>query len=132
MVPAIVLILIVILPLLLGLVKVRQSERIVTFQFQIYRLLPSIYQHIPTSIWKMCPEFYVKAVSKPKNYYHMSESQTTGTVMTVGNKMFGTNWKPNDQQDVTGLDIMAESSSIRHSGKKQWGNGIRRDCQGDY
>ena len=47
----------------------------------------------------------------------MSESQATGAVMVVGNKMFGRNQKPHDQPDVTDLDTMPESSSIRHSGK---------------
>ncbi|XP_034016356.1 uncharacterized protein LOC117501562 [Thalassophryne amazonica] len=78
--------------------------------------LPLKYQHIRESIRKVRPEFY-ETIDKLKSCYHMSEAQAEASVITVGNRMFGRNWKPHDEPEVIDLDTLPESKSIREACK---------------
>ena len=71
-------------------------------------ILPQQYQHIRHSIRKVKPEFY-ETVDKLKSCHHMSEAQAVAAVVTVGNHMFGRNWKSHDNTDVIDLDTCPES-----------------------
>lgn len=47
----------------------------------------------------------------------MSEAQASAAVVTVGNRMFGRNWKPHDMPEVIDLDTLPESKNVREAGK---------------
>lgn len=47
----------------------------------------------------------------------MSEWQAESAVIILGNKMFGRNWKANDEPEIIDLDTLPESKSVRDAGK---------------
>ena len=78
--------------------------------------LPLEYQHVRQSIRKVRPEFY-ETVDMLRSKYHMSQTQALGAVVSVGNKMFGRQWKHHDDSNVIDLDTLPDSKNVRQAGK---------------
>lgn len=78
--------------------------------------LSTKYQHIRQSIRKVRPEF-CETVDKLKSCYHMSEAQATAAVITVGNSMFGRNWRVHDEPYVIDIYTLPDFKSVRVAGK---------------
>ena len=79
--------------------------------------MPNQYCHIRKG-GKVRPEFYT-TVDCLQSKLHMSERQSTGAVIEVGNGMFDRSWKYHNQEDsVIDIDTAPDSRSVRHACKQ--------------
>ena len=79
--------------------------------------MPTKWAHIRSGERQIKPEFYL-TVDKLISVFHCSKRQAVAAVVTVGNIMFGRQWKQhNEDKNVIDNDTTPGLASIRNTGK---------------